>query len=422
MDPTLIQLLLPYLAGMSNSDASATLGVQAKGTNNMQDILSLLLDPQFGMMSNTYDPMLTVPQQQVSESLPITDHYANSGIPVIQEVALGLKSGQYVPEQAQAILTAAINDGTLSGWDPEQTNATVLSMFEEITAKKAEFDQANTAANAPKDNVYSQAGLPQPTEMYQAGFGQDGQFLNNAPISQTLSKQMSDNSMALNGANDYLARYQQENPEYRNAEGRASAASDVGTLTSASDRALASRTDKMTVRMPESLAEAKSMGERLGQGDQYAKWYEQAWQSTLKGKQTGSASRLSPTEKAALESTFNRLMKSYSTSSGKTKNAVLAWDQNLGKQVNPTKADVAQAEIAASWSGRGAQYAKQIAGQKVSAGAKSFEQQKSKSTAGLREAQIRQMADADFMTSQGQTPLTSALQQRVAMLRAAGLL
>lgn len=172
LPPELLQMLLPYLGGQSNKDASSTLGVQAKGTNNVQDLIKLLFDPQFAMMSGTYDPMLIAGQQAqpYPESTPITDRYMNSGNPAIANVAAGIASGQYDPLTAKQVLLKASEDGSVTGFTPEQLYSAVDDIATEVAKNaqgKAEWD-AKQKQSADASSPYAKAGLPSPTDVYTA--------------------------------------------------------------------------------------------------------------------------------------------------------------------------------------------------------------------------------------------------------------
>ena len=420
--PELIQLLLPYLGGLNIPDANKVLGFQAKTTNNLQDVLKVLLSPDFGAFTGTYDPMLTVDQPApYVPSTPMTDRYANSGNPAIQDVALGMKSGAYTALDAQTKLRAAIQSGALGGMTPEQTDAAVQEMWSEIVkndqaATQAQQDALN-AANKTPDNWYSQHGFPQPTEQYKAGWDQNGQFYNTAPMEGDVGKQLNDSAAQQSAASNYLSQVAAKNPDYRDAAGRLTATRDAATLADASKRATAQAGEKTFLTAPTTIQEVDALSKRLNFSKEHTKWMRTAWNMS----QQFLDSTATPAQRQA---EWTKYIERAPTGNATEPLKVVAKSYLAGRQngVLPSQKEVAKAETAAAWSGRGAMYADRLAKQPVSDTTRKYEQQLAYSAFQQHDAQVRQKARADMAASRGHTPLSDVLAQRMAMLRAAGVL
>lgn len=171
LSPDLWQSLLPYMGG----DYSSALSTQNKQMGNIDDIIGLLLSPEFAMLSGTY----SAPQmQQFPTSTPKTSVYKNSEFEDIRNIALGIEQGVYDDATAQNMLRQAVLDGRLPGFTTDQTDAMVTQMWDEIRQNEANAIQfyADQEANAASDSVFGQAGLP--TGEYFANYS-DGNLETN---------------------------------------------------------------------------------------------------------------------------------------------------------------------------------------------------------------------------------------------------
>lgn len=171
MDPTLLALLVQ----MMSADSTGA----SKGTNTMQDALfSMLLDPSFGILTDTYDPMLTVqpanpdsyaPPPEVG--MPITMSYVNSG-GKMGEIAQGLLGGEITFDQALRDVENATADqnSELYGQDVTDLKAELNTLRTEINDYSAKAAQAQFAAGQiePRTDEYAKRGLPLPSEQYTA--------------------------------------------------------------------------------------------------------------------------------------------------------------------------------------------------------------------------------------------------------------
>lgn len=169
MDPTLLALLVQLMS----ADSSGA----SKGTNTMQDALfSMLLDPSFGVLTGTYDPMLTVqpvPDDSYAASpevgMPITMSYINGG-GKMAEIAQGLLGGQLTFDQALRDVENATADenSELFGQDLTDLKDELSTLRTEINdyAAKAAEAQYNAAQVQPRTDKYAEMGLPLPQEQY----------------------------------------------------------------------------------------------------------------------------------------------------------------------------------------------------------------------------------------------------------------
>ena len=171
MDPTLLALLVQ----MMSADSTGA----SKGTNTMQDALfSMLLDPSFGILTNTYDPMLTVqpanpdsyaPPPEVG--MPITMSYIN-GQGKMGEIVQGMLSGEIEFDQALRDVENATADqnSELYGQDLTDLKAELNTVRTEINDYAAKAAEAQYAADQvqPRTDEYAKRGLPLPSEQYTA--------------------------------------------------------------------------------------------------------------------------------------------------------------------------------------------------------------------------------------------------------------
>lgn len=204
VDQLMAEMFGQYTDGSKGSKALQS--GQASGVNNVQDLLKLLLDPQLAMYSGSYDPSLLAPQQAQTlpfqEELSRTTGWMNSGIPGVADVAAGFISGQMDPATANAMIKDAATQGlvpgvdvTKDGWEKDVSNY-VSEMWDEVNKNTQARTQYETQAaqsqldaqNAPRDDVFSKAGLPSPTEQYTADtVPMDSEFYGNYQQAQEKS-------------------------------------------------------------------------------------------------------------------------------------------------------------------------------------------------------------------------------------------
>jgi hypothetical protein len=173
MDPTLLAMLVQLLSADSTG--------ASKGTNTMQDALfAMLLDPSFGVLTGTYDPMLNV-QPADPESyapspdvgMPITMSYINgSSGGKMAEIAQGLAGQEITFDQALREVENAVADenSELYGNDLTDLKDELKVMRDETNAYRAKVAEADFAASQiqPRDDKYAEMGLPLPSEQYTA--------------------------------------------------------------------------------------------------------------------------------------------------------------------------------------------------------------------------------------------------------------
>lgn len=170
-----LQGLIPNLLGRGASldQNQDVLNLQENQLGNAADLIQLLFDPAFAMLTGTADPLVYAGQQGGAATFPATptiDRYAMSGVPVVSLVANGIKSGEYDLLQAQGILREAIANGEIPGYTPEMTDAAVQSMWDEQTKAEADYAAALSGGgngSSGGGDVYSDALLPSPLETYQ---------------------------------------------------------------------------------------------------------------------------------------------------------------------------------------------------------------------------------------------------------------
>ena len=175
LGPDFLQGLIPNLLGRGASldQNQDVLNLQENQLGNAADLIQLLFDPAFAMLTGTADPLVFAQQQGGAAAFPATptiDRYAMSGVPVVSLVANGIKSGQYDLLQAQGILREAIASGEIPGYTPEMTDAAVQSMWDEQTRAEADYAAALSGGGGGSSgggDIYSDALLPSPLETYQ---------------------------------------------------------------------------------------------------------------------------------------------------------------------------------------------------------------------------------------------------------------
>lgn len=279
----LLLQLMQNLQGYSAKDASALLGVQGKQTNNLQDLIKSLFDPQMGMMTGTFDPMSTqsqVPQAQpFNGSMPTIESTMQSQDPVLAQLAKGIMSGDF----ANKIEAKAFMAGQAANY-PNMTLEQLYSAVDDMFSEKSKYQQDKATwdmkqqeqvANAKQAaSPYAKAGLPDPTEQYAAGFDQQGQWSANLPDAQRMAHLSEmDQGVADAQANyDKVFGSQQNNIEGAFAHQRAGAqAAPQGIQPNqapAPAHALAT---------PTSETEARAWARQAGVSEQDAvKWFRQA--------------------------------------------------------------------------------------------------------------------------------------------------
>lgn len=163
MDPqTLAMLSLLFGGGAGLPEGSSV--------NTTQDVLfNTILNPQWGMLTGSYDPYLTMPEQQYvadpSVGMPITTS-ASQGSGTMAEIANGLLSGSMPFDEALRILSKRQTDPKSDVFGMDLAGE-VSKIRDEINSYNADVAQAS-AGGTQQDNVYSKAGLPTPDRMYTA--------------------------------------------------------------------------------------------------------------------------------------------------------------------------------------------------------------------------------------------------------------
>ena len=158
--------LLQY---MTNTPQS---GVQDK-TDDMQNLLSLIMDPEYGVAQGSYDYAQSVPPQGEQYSTPILDGFLNSPSDVWRMVAERISNGTIDPVEAMAEIQNKIKYSEITnedGMDLATARGYVEKMFAEADSRKKTDDSNSKAYDTWLSNTpYAKAGLPQPTEEYTAG-------------------------------------------------------------------------------------------------------------------------------------------------------------------------------------------------------------------------------------------------------------
>lgn len=148
---------------------------QSKQTDYMQNLLSLLLDPKFAATSGNFDPMLVQPQQFTPTYGPTLLGALNSPTPVLSQIAQSIIAGQIDPMNAAAEMAAALNVKRDEYGDTPNAQGLTYASIEDMVSKmfaeagdvrEAEANFYADQQKAISENVFSKAGLPQPTESY----------------------------------------------------------------------------------------------------------------------------------------------------------------------------------------------------------------------------------------------------------------
>lgn len=421
IDPSLLQILLPYLGGLDLKDQKSVLDVQQKQQSNVQDLLRILFDPQFAMLTGTYDPNVLVQQEQAQQQAqpmptPKLSAAAASGDPRVSFVAQGILSGEIADKfVAQKMLIEAIEDPTsaVAGMTPEMIAAEVGDWFSEKADSEIQtFKAANKINDGTRtsgggaevsDDPYSKAGLPQPTEQYMMSRAEDGSVTTNSPIEAGTRAQLDRTQQLWQRDAQALKEFIARNPGYRTPLERTRTDNDIATL----EQGGLQQAQNTAARLKDSLtsAEVTELARRFGENDL----------------------------------TRGVLMNLARSSGGNVK---IADVEARLKGLTPGTYDVnaprhrefrsflqekrAAAKTATEWSGRGLVEAKRQAGTGVDSnvttqGDAAYRQAR-KSEKANSMAFAQGVGQTAALNAKGRTPLTDALQQRLAMYRAVGLL
>lgn len=164
MDPQILAMMMMMGFDPTGSNKSVNLAQDVTGGS--------LMNPMWGMLTGTYDPMLLVPQStapSLDQAAPFTFRYANS-TGTMSDIARGVLENM-TRTDARTMLKNAIADqnSDVAGQDINDLMSDVDAMFDEI---KDYNDAANKAAvadaQAMQDNPYAKAGLPSPFEQWSA--------------------------------------------------------------------------------------------------------------------------------------------------------------------------------------------------------------------------------------------------------------
>lgn len=146
-----------------------TSGGKTQSLNKTQDLMSWLFDPNFAILTGSYDPYLTLGQQAYvpDQSVAMPTLMSESrGTGTLARIANGLLGGAMTYSGALGELTKAqATEGSdVFGLDLKDQ---VSKMWDELSkyqqdVDKAAFDQSNAAAETP----YAKAGLPTPDKRW----------------------------------------------------------------------------------------------------------------------------------------------------------------------------------------------------------------------------------------------------------------
>lgn len=173
MPPDMLAMLL-----MMNGGVPSTGDVNAS-----QDLLfNYLMSPEFGALTGTYDPYLTVDQgggvAPPEIGMPITMGYA-SGTGTMAEIAQKLWSGEWT-------YATALQQLTNKQMEPE-SDVYNLDLTPELSKMRDEINdytqRAAQGGGTNQDNVYAKAGLPTPDRQWTVA---------DAPMSERVQSRMAD--------------------------------------------------------------------------------------------------------------------------------------------------------------------------------------------------------------------------------------
>lgn len=156
--------LLQY---MTNTPES---GVQGK-TDDMQNLLSLIMDPEYGMAQGSYDYAQSVPPEGEQYSTPTLSSFLNSDSPVWRLVAERIMNGTIDPINAMGEIQNTLKytdvPDSATGIDITTARSYIDKMFAEVDGMRKTDDSNAKAQKAWLESTpYGKAGLPQPTEDY----------------------------------------------------------------------------------------------------------------------------------------------------------------------------------------------------------------------------------------------------------------
>ena len=386
--PEMMQWLLPYIEGMSTKDGKAEYGLQASGVNNIQDLLKLLFDPQMAMMTGSYDPMLMggVAQQQWQPTpQPIanwaqTDAALQSGDPTIAAVADGIKTGQLnVLEASQMLVDAGYTETAAAHaanqWTTEASdNAQAMSQWEQENAQaQQEF------ANAPRDDVFSRAGLPSPQEQYQTGYDEMGNFSTNAPIQGDFLQRTTDRGGEADAA---MAAYMAKHPDYVSGGVRSNAQNELQQIDAPKNLdGLSPANYARWLKSQEGGVNADKFAGR-DTSDGAVTWQE------LIARQGGGDGTLAPSDGGQAE-----------------------WDKLLKEQ-----------QTADMWNSRGRAHATQKSGSKNPSEGDRLSREAFLAKQGNKQSQMHAVGQTIAMRKAGRSPFQDALMARLMSMQSAGVM
>lgn len=164
MDPQILAMMM-----MLGFDPTSS----GKSVNLAQDITGgSLMNPMWGILTGTYDPMLLVPQStapSMDQAAPFTFRYANS-TGTMSDIARGVLENMTRTE-ARTVLKNAIADqnSDVAGQDINDLMSDVDAMFSEVKDYNDAVNKAAVAdAQAMRDNPLAKAGLPSLFEEWSA--------------------------------------------------------------------------------------------------------------------------------------------------------------------------------------------------------------------------------------------------------------
>jgi hypothetical protein len=162
MDPqTLAMMSLLFGGGAGLPEGS--------GVNSLQDVLfNTILSPNWGMLTGSYDPYLTLPEQQYvpdpSVGMPIA-FSAAQGEGTMARIASGLMSGDMPYDDALRFLAKNQADPAADVYGMDLAGE-VSKIRDEVNSYNAQVAEAQFGAANQGDNVYAKAGLPTPDRQY----------------------------------------------------------------------------------------------------------------------------------------------------------------------------------------------------------------------------------------------------------------
>jgi len=418
-DQNTMAQLLPLILG-SMSDQKSAFGVQQSGLNNMQDIIKLLFDPQYAMMTGTYDPMLSVDQQGMQQGLslptPLLDGAARSGDPTIAMVASMVKSGE-IADSAVAYKTlfdkATDPSSALYGYTPEQIKSTVDDWFgeladQQITLARTQYDASSGGSGGsskPKD-VWAAAGIPNPTEQYYGSYDPTtGMLDTNAPLSADVSARVKKTRDGLSAAQQAYRDFLLKNPDYRSPSVRSESQRDYPKLQQATKDAMGDPANELSGQ--EALDYSKLLVDNYSTKVNALGFDPKLIDSAMLD---GKLTRQEVADLWPNADNQGDHIKRVSTSS------LDGFDRLMSGRRTGSK-------TAAEWSGRGAIEAKRNSGSQAQSGLGDSVWRS------MRQAQDANdytngsaVGEALAMQMLGRTPAQDNIQRRLAMFRAAGLL